>query len=122
MATHEPPAQSIDIQHVADEWPNVRKAVSRKRERIVLEEDGVPVAAIVSLQDLKSLARLDTERAERFKILDRIGAAFAHETPEESDRLAALALAEVREEMRRERECRNPTRRRASSSSGRMRR
>ncbi len=106
MATHEPQARTIDIQDVAATWPNVRKAVSRKHERIVLEEDGVPVAAIVSLTDLKALARLDAERAERFKVLDRIGAAFAHETPEESDRLAALALAEAREDMRREREAR----------------
>jgi hypothetical protein len=104
MAAHEPPERTIDIRDVAATWPNVRKAVSRKRERIVLEEDGVAVAAIVSLQDLKVLARLDAEREERFKVFDRIGAAFAHETPEESDRLAALAVAEAREEMRRERE------------------
>jgi len=104
MATHEPPERTIDIQDVATAWPNVRRAVSRKRERIVLEEDGIAVAAIVSLQDLKTLARLDTERDERFKVFERIGAAFAHEDPDESDRLAALALAEVREEMRRERE------------------
>jgi hypothetical protein len=104
MAAHEPPARIIEIEDVAATWPQVRKAVSRKHERIVLEEDGVPVAAIVSLQDLKALARLDAEREERFKVFERIGAAFAHETPEESDRLAALAVAEAREEMRRERE------------------
>jgi len=107
MATHEPPERTIDIQDVATAWPNVRRAVSRKRERIVLEEDGIAVAAIVSLQDLKTLARLDTERDERFKVFERIGAAFAHEDPDESDRLAALALAEVREEMRREREAKH---------------
>jgi hypothetical protein len=59
------------------------------------------------LQDLKALARLDAEREERFKVFDRIAAAFAHETPEESERLAALAVAEAREEMRREREAKH---------------
>src|SRR5688500_867633 len=104
MAAHEPPQRTIDIQDVAAAWPTVRRAVSRKHERIVLEEDGVPVAATISLYDLRRLAQLDAAREEGFKALERIAAAFAHETPEESDRLAALALAEGREEMRRERE------------------
>lgn len=104
MATHEPPARSVDIEAVKRSWPEAITAVSRSGERIVVEQDGVAVAAIVTVQDLARLARLDAEREERFKVLDRIGAAFAHETEEESERLAALALAEVREEMRRERE------------------
>lgn len=103
MATHEPQARTIDIQDVAATWPNVRRAVSRKHERIVLEEDGVAIAALVSVYDLQRLARLDAEREEGFEALERIAAAFAHETPEESDRLAALALAEAREDIRRER-------------------
>lgn len=106
MAAHEPRARTIEIQDVPTTWPEVRRVVTRKHERIVLEEDGVPVAAIVSLQDLKALTRLDAEREERFKVFERIGAAFAHETPEESERLAALAVAQAREELRREREAR----------------
>ena len=103
MATHEPPARSIDVEDVRDRLPELLASVSRKNERVVIERDGVAIAAIVSEYDLRRLAKLDAERAERFKVFERIGAAFAHETPEESDRLAALALAEVREEMRRER-------------------
>lgn len=106
MATHELPARAIDIEEIQRSWPETRKAVSRKRERIVLEEDGVPVAAIVPLYDLQRLAKLDAERVERFKVFERIGAAFAHETEEESERLALLALAEAREDLRREREAR----------------
>jgi hypothetical protein len=106
MATHEPQARAIAIDNVAAEWPNVRKSVSRKHERIVLEEDGVPVAAIVSLLDLKALARLDAERDERFKVFERIAAGFPEETQEEAERISDLAIAEVREEMRRERAAR----------------
>jgi hypothetical protein len=104
MATHEPPARSVDVDEVTRALPETLAAVAGKRERIVIEQDGVPVAALVSLQDLKQLARLDAQREEDFKVFDRIGAAFAHETEEESERLALLALAEVREEMQRERE------------------
>ena len=38
----------------------------------------------------------EARRAERFEVLDRIGAAFKHETPEESEELAAKAVAEAR--------------------------
>jgi hypothetical protein len=109
MATHEPPVRSLDVDEVTRTLPETLVTVSRKQERIIIEKDGTPVAAIVSLQDLKQLARLDAEREERFKVFDRIGAAFAHETEEESERLALLALAEVREEMQREREARKKT-------------
>jgi len=49
------------------------------------------------------MTHLDAERPERFEALDRIGAAFADEDPDESERLAALAVAEAREQARRER-------------------
>ena len=106
MAAHELPARAIDAEDVRRSWPQTLTAVSCKGERIVVEEDGVAVAAIVSIQDLARLARLDAERDERFKVFERLGAAFAQEDPEESDRLAALALAEARADMRREREAR----------------
>jgi antitoxin (DNA-binding transcriptional repressor) of toxin-antitoxin stability system len=107
MATHEPPAKAIDVGEAQRSLPSTMSEVARTGERIVIEEDGVAVAALVPMRDLERLARLDAEREERFKVLDRIGAAFAHETEEESERYAALALAEAREDMRREREARH---------------
>ena len=103
MATHEPPARTIDVNDVQHALPEMLPSISRKNERVVIEKDGVAVAAIVSAYDLRQLARLDAERDEHFKVFERIAAAFAHEDPEESERLAALALAEAREDMRRER-------------------
>ena len=57
MAAHELPARAIDAEDVRRSWPQMLTAVSRKGERIVVEEDGVAVAAIVSIQDLARLAR-----------------------------------------------------------------
>src|SRR3954451_13192132 len=107
MATHEPLPRSLDVAEAQQALAEVVTTVARNGERIVVEQQGIPVAALVSMQDLARLARLDAEREERFKVFDRIGAAFAHETEEESERLAALALAEVRDEMRLEREAQN---------------
>jgi prevent-host-death family protein len=106
MATHEPPARAVDVADVTRTLPETLSSVAREHERIVIEQDGTPVAAIVSLRDLERLARLDAEREEDIDVFERIGAAFAHETEEESERLALLALAEAREELRREREAR----------------
>jgi antitoxin (DNA-binding transcriptional repressor) of toxin-antitoxin stability system len=95
--------RSVEADDVKHSLPQTLSAVARDGERVIVEEDGVAVAAIVSLDDLKQLARLDARRVAFFETLERIGAAFADEDPVESDRLAALALAEAREQMRRER-------------------
>ncbi len=99
--------RNADADDVRQSLPQTLSAVARAGERVVVEEDGVPVAAIVSLDDLNQLARLDAERADRFAVFERIGAIFADEDPEESDRLSALALAEARKQMRRERAAKN---------------
>jgi antitoxin (DNA-binding transcriptional repressor) of toxin-antitoxin stability system len=109
MATHEPSTRSIDVKDVQHALPEMLPSISRKGGRVVIEKDGVAVAAIVSIQDLRNLARFDAERDEHFKVFERIAAAFAHEDPEESERLAALALAEAREDMRRERAAKSQT-------------
>ena len=95
--------RSVEADDFKQSLPQILSAVARGDERVIVEEDGVAVAAIVSLDDLKQLARLDARREAFFETLERIGAAFADEDPDESDRLSALALQEAREEMRRER-------------------
>ena len=69
----------------------------------IVEQGGVPVAALVSTEDLERLDRFDRERADRFAIIDELRAAFAGVPDEELEREADRALAEVRAEMRTER-------------------
>jgi antitoxin (DNA-binding transcriptional repressor) of toxin-antitoxin stability system len=77
MAAHEVPTHILDADDVHRSWKQTLNTVVRRGERIVVEEQGAPVAAIVSVQDLARLAQFDAQRAERFTVLDRIGAAFA---------------------------------------------
>jgi hypothetical protein len=100
------PVRTVDAEEVRRSWPDTLSAVSRKGARLVVEENGIAIAAIVSLQDLERLARLDAEREAGFAALERIAASFPEETEEESERISDLAIAEVREEMRRERAAR----------------
>ncbi len=65
-----------------------------------MEKSGIPVAGIVSADDLRRLDRLDRERAERFKVLEEFGEAFKDVPAEELEREVARALAEVRAERR----------------------
>ncbi len=76
--------------------------VFRRESRAVVEKSGIPVAAIISAEDFKRLARLEQERAEHFKTLDGIGEAFKDVSPEKIEREVKRAIAQVRQEKRQQ--------------------
>ena len=77
--------------------------VYRQETRVVVEKSGIPVAAIVSVDDLERLKALEAERSNDFAAIRRVGEAFKDVEPAELERAVAEALAAVREERRRER-------------------
>ena len=99
-----PSTQTIAISDVKDAIVHLVVQVSHGETRIVVENGGVPIAAIVSSDDLKHLARLDEQRAERKRVVAAMREPFRGVSPEEIERETAMAAAEVREEMRDERE------------------
>ncbi len=104
MREREPMTQTMKASDVRQQWRDVVNKVFRKETRVVVEKSGVPVAAIVSSEDLERLRRLDEERARDFALLDELAAPFVGVPAEEIEREGAKALAEVRAEMRAERE------------------
>ncbi len=78
--------------------------VSRRETRVVLEQDGAPVAAIVSAEDFRRLARLDREQREAFEVLEAMRAPFRDVPPEEIERETDRIFEELREEDRRKRQ------------------
>lgn len=104
MREHLPMNQTMKISDVRGQLNTLVNRVYRRETRVVVEKSGIPVAAIVSTEDLRRLNQLDREQAARFRILDEMRAAFEDVPPGELDREAASALAEVRDEMRAERE------------------
>jgi antitoxin (DNA-binding transcriptional repressor) of toxin-antitoxin stability system len=103
MTAEDAQPRKIDSEEAQRSLPRVLKDVKRRLERVVVEEDGVPVAAIVPIRDLYWLKKYEAQRDEAFKAFAQLAADFADEDPEEVLRQTDLALAEVREEMRRER-------------------
>lgn len=63
--------------------------------RIVVEDRGVPVAAIISARDLARLDRLDAKREADFRIIDDLRGAFSDVSDEEIEREADRVLGTV---------------------------
>ena len=100
----QPTTQTMKISEVKQQLNRVVNQVYRRETRVMVEKSGIPVAGIVSAEDLRRLDRLDRERAERFKVLEEFGEAFKDVPVEELEREVARALAEVRAERRAQHE------------------
>jgi prevent-host-death family protein len=102
MRERHPTTQTMNVSDARQQFREVLDRVYRKETRVVVERSGIPVAAIVSTDDLQRLDRYDRERAARFAGLSRIGGAFADGPVEELERAVERAVAETRARARRE--------------------
>jgi prevent-host-death family protein len=100
MREQHPMTQTMKISTVRAELNTLVNRVYRHETRVVVEKSGIPVAAIVSTDDLERLDQLDRERAERFAVVDEVRAAFAGVPEEEIERETDRILAANRQEAR----------------------
>jgi len=96
------PVDTMKMTDAKQQFSRVVNDVFRTHRRVLVEKGGIPVAAIVSTDDLERLRRYDAEWEADFAVLDRIGEAFADSSVEEIERETAAAIAEVRRERRAE--------------------
>lgn len=90
------PTETMDIADAERQFGQIVERVSQTRRPVVVEEDGSTVAAVISPDDLDRLNWLNSERERDLAVFDEIGAAFVDATPEEIEREAAEAVANVR--------------------------
>ncbi len=102
MAQHPIPTQDMKFTEMRPRLSELLNRVHDKELRVKVSKGNVPVAALVSIEDLERLNRLDAQREADFEIFHTIGAAFADQTPEQIEEQVDLAVARVRAEMRRE--------------------
>lgn len=95
-----PMTQTMKASEARRQFSQLLNQVARKETRVVVEKSGVPVAAIVSADDLATLQRFEADRNQRFAALDRIGEAFKDVPAEELEAEVSKALAAVRAENR----------------------
>jgi prevent-host-death family protein len=96
MVAVEPTSETMSLTEFQKRLDSLMGRVSRQETRIVVEENGVPVAGIVSLQDVQRLERLDRKRAGSCKAIEAVAAGFADQSAEDIEREVAKAIAEVR--------------------------
>src|SRR3954469_4882424 len=100
----EPTNKVVKATEARDQLPQILNSVYRGEGRVVIERSGIPVAAIVSPRDLAALDRLDAQRAELADVLAETREAFKNVPQEEIEAETNKAVAEVRAQMRAERE------------------
>jgi len=99
-----PTTETINASEARQHFSSLLNRVYRDRTRVVVEKSGIPVAALVSTDDLRRLDRLDEQDKKAWDVLAAMRAPFRDVPLEEIEREAERALAEVRAEMRAERE------------------
>ena len=93
--------QVMKASDVRQQWSQLLNKVFTDKRRIIVEKSGIPVAAVISAEDLERLTRLEEQRERNFAILDEIGEKFKDIPVQEIDREVSKALAQVRAENRR---------------------
>ena len=83
---------------VRKEWSQLLNSVFKGQTRIVVEKSGIPVAAVISAEDLEKFTQLENIRKERFKALDKIREAFKDVPAEELEQEIDKAVSKVRKE------------------------
>lgn len=98
MPKRDPVMQTLEVSEGSDQLGELVTRVRRKQIRVLLAQGGVPVAAIVSADDLQELLRLKSQREEAFGIIDEMRAAFADVSEVELEREIDAAISQVRAE------------------------
>jgi len=87
----------MNISRARQQFSQVVNRVRRKETRVVVEKSGIPVAAIVSPDDLEQLRRLEHEERQARQ---RMQAAFAGKSDDDLMADVAQLVEEVRQEER----------------------
>ena len=96
-----PPTETLPASAIRQQWNEAVSRVAHKGSRLLVEQDGTVVAALISAEDLRRLELLDEQRERDFALLEELSQVFDDVSPEEIEREVAAAVAEVRVEQRR---------------------
>lgn len=100
MQQREPALETISASFLRGHWRAILDQVARGERRVLVTRQGVPVAALIALDDLERLQRFENERASDVVLLTEMQAAFRDVPNDELERSGDLALEEVRAEQR----------------------
>ena len=90
--------QVMKASEVRAQWSQLLNKVFRDKTRVVVEKSGIPVAAVISVEDLQRFTQMEEQREKRFKALDKMREAFKDVPSEEIEREVKKAISAVRAE------------------------
>ena len=96
MSKQEPTTQTMKISDVKNKLSSLVNEVYRKETRVLVEKAGIPVAALVSADDLDRLQRLDRDWDAGTRALERFSEAFADVPVDELEAKIGQIIAEGR--------------------------
>lgn len=96
MAARETATQTMKASEARQNFSQLLNRVFRGETRVIVEKSGIPVAAIVSADDLETLNRAEEQRKRDFAILDEFSFAFKDVPADEVEQEVRKALAAVR--------------------------
>ena len=96
MREQDPDIQTIQLSEVQEPLLRLVSKVSRHETRVLVEHAGEPVAALVSVEDLRRLNDLDLAWEDRTKAIDRFSQAFADVPADEAEADVARIIEEQR--------------------------
>ena len=101
-----PVETTMKLTETKQQLSQVVNRVARGEARVVVEKSGLPVAAIISMEEYRRFKNQEQDAARRLshEAFSRISDAFKDVPDEELERELAKAQAEVRAELRAERE------------------
>lgn len=91
---------TIDAAELSEPLNKHLKRVEQNKARVVVEQDGKPVAVLVSPLDYERIRMLDRRAEDGWQAIKEIQARNAHFNPEEVERDVAEAIEEMRAEQR----------------------
>jgi prevent-host-death family protein len=97
MRTSEPKVETMKISDVKSRLSSLVNEVYRKERRILVEKAGIPVAALVSPDDLTWLEERDRKWEEGSRAMERMSLAFADVPVEELEAEISRVIADIRQ-------------------------
>jgi prevent-host-death family protein len=105
MALPKTPAlETMNVSEARKQFSETLDRVHRREARVVVEKSGIPVGAIVSMDDLEQLKRIDRNRTQLLEAMTNIARHFEDVPEAELEREVEKAIAEVKAERRGQRE------------------
>ena len=91
-------ADGYEVASEEGDWEDWLALVRQPEARVVVQEGGAPVAALVPLSDYRRLRRMETARRQLRDSIDEMQRAFAGVPLDEIEREVARAVVDVRNE------------------------